>query len=1109
MLMRTDYHRISQTVRAGLLISAVCLWLGVLPQPAAALSGVHQVPANLLTNGGFEAGSLTGWEVTGSLSVTAAAAATGAYGAYMPTTGRLDQVFATTPGQVYTVTARLRIDQQIVTPTWGGLRFQVVNSSWSQRAASPYYTTANSPASVWTFVQFSFTANTATSRLVYENFSGGGQFRASADDLQVSAAASAATATALPATATPSHTPTAPAPTAAPSSTSSAPTATPASPLPPTATPSPAGAPVFLPIGVGYSDVIPHQLVRAGDDRVYAFAAQPYTSALRAYWTANPGLPAAGAVFNTLLVNDSSNLLSVDAAYDGAAYIHVLVNTNAGVLKDYVFDLATHTFRTPVTLASGNPTVGGDYIGTSGVSGLFDQKGELHLAYWSANQHITHQAFTYDAAAHTLTAVGAAVQVDALGSANHPVLAISPLDQSVTVAWVSQATAPARILARSRTALGSWGAVETVSLAPVWTSTNAGINIDQGPSLLIDTAGTRHLLYIEDWDTSGDYGRVHYAASTGGGWADQALPAYSHDPALAVDGANRLYLIGHGHPNNAQLQPGNPACRSMDEMCLMPRNSDGTWGPTQLFAPRPGLESFDASPSVKWSVVGFNRPEALEFLFFSTPYNAPLLYYGRFETASSATPTPLPTNTATAAPSQTPLPTNTPTPLPTAAASATPSQTPPPTNTPTPLPTNTVSATPSQTPLPTNTPPATALPDLIFADDFEAGSLLAWTSAVTDSGDLRAASAAALVGANGLQAVIDDNTAVYVTDDNPNAERRYRVRFYFDPNSVTMANNDLHVLLYGYSGASTAVLRVEFRRSSSAYQLRAGLLNDGTSWTSTSYVTVSDAPHVVELDWRASAAAGANSGGLTFWIDGTQRANLTGTDNDTRRLDRVRLGAVTGIDAGTRGTVFFDAFEARRESYIGPAAGPTPTATPTTVPPTATSPAPTLTPTASGVPPTATPPAPTPTAPPAAANLLNNGSFETGSLAGWEDYGGMSVPVSAAYTGAFGAYMPSDGRIDQVFATTPGQVYTVTARLRIDQQTVAPTWGGLRVRVVNATWMQLATSPHFTLANSPAGTWTLVQFTFTANTATTRLNYENFSNGEYQASADAFSVTGP
>jgi hypothetical protein len=41
-------------------------------------------------------------------------------------------------------------------------------------------------------------------------------------------------------------------------------------------------------------------------------------------------------------------------------------------------------------------------------------------------------------------------------------------------------------------------------------------------------------------------------------------------------------------------------------------------------------------------------------------------------------------------------------------------------------------------------------------------------------------------------------------------------------------------------------------------------------------------------------------------------------DNDTRRIDQARLGAVSGIDTGTRGTYYFDAFESRRQTFIGP-----------------------------------------------------------------------------------------------------------------------------------------------------------------------------------------------
>jgi hypothetical protein len=228
-------------------------------------------------------------------------------------------------------------------------------------------------------------------------------------------------------------------------------------------------------------------------------------------------------------------------------------------------------------------------------------------------------------------------------------------------------------------------------------------------------------------------------------------------------------------------------------------------------------------------------------------------------------------------------------------------------------PTATFTATATSTP--------TQNPDLIFADGFESGALSAWTSNANDAGDLSVSASAALVNARGLQAVLDDNNSIYVTDDTPGAEARYRMRFYFDPNSISMTSGNAHYIFYGYSGASTVVVRIEFRRSGSLYQIRAALRNDGATFTSTSWFTIGDAPHYVEIDWRAATAAGANNGGLTLWIDGAQQADLIGVDNDTRRIDRVRLGAVSGVDSGTRGAYYFDALESRRATYIGPASG--------------------------------------------------------------------------------------------------------------------------------------------------------------------------------------------
>ncbi len=191
-----------------------------------------------------------------------------------------------------------------------------------------------------------------------------------------------------------------------------------------------------------------------------------------------------------------------------------------------------------------------------------------------------------------------------------------------------------------------------------------------------------------------------------------------------------------------------------------------------------------------------------------------------------------------------------------------------------------------------------AVTDLIFADGFESGSSTAWNGRA-NSASIYVASSAALVGSWGMGVNINSNTSTYVVDDRPSAEPRYRARFYFDPNSVRMGSSDSHYILIGYTGSSTAVVRVEMRLSSGSYQLRGAFVNNSSTWTASSWFAISDAPHYIEIDWLAATAAGAKNGGLTLWIDGVQKARFTTGDNNTRRIDRIRLGAASGIDSGT------------------------------------------------------------------------------------------------------------------------------------------------------------------------------------------------------------------
>ncbi len=215
--------------------------------------------------------------------------------------------------------------------------------------------------------------------------------------------------------------------------------------------------------------------------------------------------------------------------------------------------------------------------------------------------------------------------------------------------------------------------------------------------MIVTTDGVYRLVYAEYAAGSSAYGHVHYVVQNGSTWTDTPVPFYTHDPALATTSTNALTILGHGHPLNT-------ACQSMSaNLCAVAQNTNGTWGTPQVIAVSPGNDSFDSSPSVKWSTVGWNRPETIEFLFFSAnggSYFNTSVWYARLPTStptstSTPTATPTATNTSTAT-SNTPAPT-----------------TPPPTTLPPPgappaTATNTSTAT-SNAPAPT-TPPPTTLP---------------------------------------------------------------------------------------------------------------------------------------------------------------------------------------------------------------------------------------------------------------------------------------------------------------------------------------------------------------------------------------------------------------
>jgi hypothetical protein len=368
--------------------------------------------------------------------------------------------------------------------------------------------------------------------------------------------------------------------------------------------------------------------------------------------------------------------------------------------------------------------------------------------------------------------------------------------------------------------------------------------------------------------------------------------------------------------------------------------------------------------------------------------------------------------------------------------------------------------------------------DAIFSDGFEAPNLSAWSLSVTDGTNLASITGAQLTGSNrGLRALINDANPLYVGDDTPIGERRYRARFYFDPNSVVMANNDSFSLFYGFQGTTTAMLQVQLRKNGSAYELRVAALDDAGTWLYSNFATITNDAHMVEFDWKAATGTGLNNGTLSWWIDETAKSGIGGMDSDTRRVDRVRLGAVAGMDVGTSGTIFFDAFRSRRLTYIGaeigglgmfvePEAEPTDERSPEVIgEPTAE-----ITPEATGEPtvePTAAPtetPTPEPTAvftsePTVEPTLLpfSVPVFQTMDDGAplWSASAGWQLSAEVAYNG-LGWLATASGQVETLALKVPVTLGAAAPMLGFQSKLVSGTLPEVRISLDGTTWQTVA-----------------------------------------------------
>ncbi len=208
---------------------------------------------------------------------------------------------------------------------------------------------------------------------------------------------------------------------------------------------------------------------------------------------------------------------------------------------------------------------------------------------------------------------------------------------------------------------------------------------------------------------------------------------------------------------------------------------------------------------------------------------------------------------------------------------------------------------------------------MIFADGFESGDFSAWFGLNTGNGDLYVCAAAAMEGSYGACVDVVSQKRKQMWDQSMTDASRYRTRFYFDPNGLSMGNNEKIRLMQLRTGVDTIrPAFVQVRYIGGGYEIRMRAQTDAGVTLSGSWYPIADAAVAIEIDWMAATGDGDDNGYVTLWLNGVEMGTISGIDNDTLRVNEVKLGFTSRL--GTKiisGTFYLDAFVSTLADYIG------------------------------------------------------------------------------------------------------------------------------------------------------------------------------------------------
>lgn len=157
-----------------------------------------------------------------------------------------------------------------------------------------------------------------------------------------------------------------------------------------------------------------------------------------------------------------------------------------------------------------------------------------------------------------------------------------------------------------------------------------------------------------------------------------------------------------------------------------------------------------------------------------------------------------------------------------------------------------------------------------------------------------------------------DSPLAFLTDDSPDDETNYWAFYRINLDPLTLALGEDIGQLVGYNSAGTEQFRVVLRRNAAPAENRIAIqARDNTVGGLVEHdeeFPLAAGVNIVAVWWRTADGLGQ----FLVSVNGTPLFGLDALDNDTSRLESVRLGFVDGNPAATTGSYYLDDFSSFR-----------------------------------------------------------------------------------------------------------------------------------------------------------------------------------------------------